>query len=413
MLVSLKVKNCLVFEDETELTLQANLHGKRLASNLLRQSGMSIVKSVVVFGPNNTGKTNLVRIVDMLRHILLNKDFKPQKNMFSRNSVCELTVDFIYGGEMYRFAFAYDTAKGEYIRERFECLRNSGGKDVWLMRDSLHAKSIAKDKNLEKAMSFAGKNNLLVFNLDTSQFPLLNKIKEILTGFASSIDVIDMNNIPIDKTLEILKATDERRHQIYNFIKNADLSLENFEYVSDERLPIKLELEGNAPQEAAMKIPGRIIDLCHLVSTYKGIPVPSIIYDSTGTKKLAALAGYVLDALEKGRILVVDELDNSLHFKMTRAIIALFNNELNTKGQLIATAHDISLLDIQTLFRKEQIWFTHKDEKRVYLYSLADFTAKNDGIRENSDLLGKYRSGALGALPEPKLFESLLEVLKQ
>ena len=125
---------------------------------------------------------------------------------------------------------------------------------------------------------------------------------------------------------------------------------------------------------------------------------------------MAALASYVISALENSRILVVDELDNSLHFRLTRGIIALFNNELNSNAQLIATVHDVSLLDCQKLFRKEQIWFTHKDKENVYLYSLAEFTAEKYGIRDTSDIIEKYRKGVFGALPEPDLFQSLLEV---
>lgn len=125
---------------------------------------------------------------------------------------------------------------------------------------------------------------------------------------------------------------------------------------------------------------------------------------------MAALASYVIDALETGRILIVDELDNSLHFRLTRAIISLFNNELNRNAQLIATVHDVSLLDCRTLFRKEQIWFTHKDRENAYLYSLSEFTNEQYGVRESTDLIDKYRKGVFGALPEPDLFESLLEV---
>ena len=47
---------------------------------------------------------------------------------------------------------------------------------------------------------------------------------------------------------------------------------------------------------------------------------------------------------------------------------------MNECAQLIATVHDVSLLDCQTLFRKEQIWFTHKDKETAHLYSLAEFT---------------------------------------
>lgn len=125
---------------------------------------------------------------------------------------------------------------------------------------------------------------------------------------------------------------------------------------------------------------------------------------------MAALASYVINALEQNRILIVDELDNSLHFKLTRAIIALFNNELNADAQLVATVHDVSLLDCKTLFRKEQIWFAHKDRDNAYLYSLAEFKSDKNGIRSTTDLIEQYRRGVFGALPEPDLFNSLLEV---
>ena len=106
---------------------------------------------------------------------------------------------------------------------------------------------------------------------------------------------------------------------------------------------------------------------------------------------------------------MIDELDSSLHFKLTRAIAAMFNNELNRSAQLIFTVHDINLLDCKKLFRKEQIWFIDKDQAGVYLYSLADFTALK-GVRDNSDILSKYQKGIFGAVPEPELIKSLLDL---
>ena len=166
------------------------------------------------------------------------------------------------------------------------------------------------------------------------------------------------------------------------------------------------------PEEHALNIPEELLEQIRLVSVYKGRPVPSMIFDSTGTKKIAALAGYVIEALEKGRILVVDELDSSLHFKITRAIVTLFNNELNDNSQLIFTIHDINLMDCKRLFRKEQIWFIHKDLQRVYLYSLSDYTAKM-GVRDTSDIVNKYQKGIMGAIPEPDLIKTLLEIKKE
>ena len=113
--------------------------------------------------------------------------------------------------------------------------------------------------------------------------------------------------------------------------------------------------------------------------------------------------------MEQGRILVVDELDSSIHFKLTRAIVAMFNNELNTDAQLIFTVHDINLMDCKRMFRKEQIWFVHKDKDGVYVYSLADFTAQQ-GVRDTSDVMEKYRKGVFGAIPAPELINSLLSI---
>ncbi len=77
---------------------------------------------------------------------------------------------------------------------------------------------------------------------------------------------------------------------------------------------------------------------------------------------------------------------------------------------MIFTTHDASLLDIKTLFRKEQIWFTDKVEDEVYLYSLSGFTAENSGIRTDSDLYERYAKGFLGALPDPSLIDVLIDI---
>jgi len=112
--------------------------------------------------------------------------------------------------------------------------------------------------------------------------------------------------------------------------------LQDFKYLSEKEfdsfyqfITLHKQFETKEAQDASIRRNAAFKDKLHLVSIYKGIQVSSMIFDSTGTKKLAALASYVLDALEQGRILVVDELDNSLHFKLTHEIIAMFNNEMN------------------------------------------------------------------------------------
>ena len=252
-------------------------------------------------------------------------------------------------------------------------------------------------------------NNLLCYVIDASKFEHLEKMKKIIVEFAQKIDILNMNNIPMKKTIELMKNQGDLQKKVVEFIKNADLYMDNFEYVDMDQIKIDDRTENEKPDEEVLNMREKLMEQIRLVSTYKGVKVPSLIFDSTGTKKIAALASYIIEGLENGRILIVDELDSSIHFKITRAIVAMFNNELNTNAQMIFTVHDINLMDCKRMFRKEQIWFVHKDQDRVYVYSLADFTAQQ-GVRDTTDIMEKYRKGALGALPDPELINSLLDI---
>ena len=417
MLLYLKLNNCTIYNQEVEFSMMANMHYSRFPSNVMSVHGVHALKTAVLLGPNNTGKTNFVRAVAMMKAIMLNQSPIIVPNIFTGNAIVEAGISFLENGKEYILDIKYDAKHEEYIYERFAAVHRDKYKNirtrVLLLRDIQKKEFKADDESLVSVMKVAGRNNLLIYLLDTESFPILREIRDVIIAFASKIDIVDMNNIPIKKTIDMLKLSDEDSQRIAKFVLNADLSLDDFRYVDDDNVRIVfhgINTEKSAPQENALRQVAPLTDMLHLVSVYQGVPVPSILFDSTGTKKMAALASYVISALKEGRILIVDELDNSLHFRLTRAIISLFNNELNENAQLIVTAHDISLLDCNSLFRKEQIWFTHKDKERAYLYSLSDFTASENKTRGTSDLVTKYRAGVFGALPEPDLFDTLLEV---
>lgn len=417
MLLSLKIKNYMIYNQDVEFTMKANMHYSRFPTNVASQHGVHALKTAVLFGPNNTGKTNFVRAIAMMKSVMLNQKAAIVPNLFSDNDTVEASISFLEGAGEYVFEIRYDAAHEEYVYERFQEVQRDKNKNVkyktLLLRDILNKEFAAADETLVAAMKVASRNNLLIYLLDTESFPLLRRIRETVVAFASKIDIVNMNNIPIKKTIEMLKMSDEDSRRVAKFVKNADLALDDFRYAGDDEVKIVFQrsnTDESAPQESALQQAAPRTEMLHLVSVYNGVAVPSIIFDSTGTKKMAAIASYVIEALKNGRILVVDELDNSLHFRLTRAIINLFNNELNESAQLIVTAHDISLLDCHSLFRKEQIWFTYKDQDRAYLYSLSEFTASESKTRDTSDLVAKYRAGVFGALPEPDLFDTLLEV---
>ncbi|MEE3495654.1 MAG: ATP-binding protein [Butyrivibrio sp.] len=413
MIIEIRAKNCFAFDEQITFSMKADMRNKKFASNVHKENNFNVLKAVGIYGPNNAGKTCLIRCIKAIKNVLLNKTNGLMSNIFTESDICELGITFLSAGRKFSYDFKYDVEKEEFVYESFdEILKdqyNNEKKICWLRRDALKDEYTSADTELLAMIPVVAKNNVIFHLIDTSKFEHTDEMKKILTGFAEKIDIINMNNIPMEHTIELMKNKNKLQEKVVGFIKNADLYMDNFEYVEMSNIKFNGGDVGEKPEEDVLDLPEKIMDQIRLVSTYKGVPVPSMLFDSTGTKKIAAMASYVIEALEQGRILVIDELDSSIHFKLTRATVAMFNNELNTDAQMIFTVHDINLMDCKRLFRKEQIWFVDKDDNGVYVYSLADFTAEN-GVRDTSDIIEKYRKGAFAALPEPELMDTLLGI---
>lgn len=413
MLIEIRAKNCYAFEDQIVFSMKADMRNKKFVTNVHKENNFNVLKTAGIYGPNNAGKTCLIKCIRAIKGVLLNQKNGLAPNIFTESDVCELGVTFMEFGRKFSYDFKYDAEKEEYIYESFsEILKDqyNNEKEVcWLKKDTISELYECIDEDIQNTAPIVSKNNLLCYVIDTSKFEYIDEMKRILVGFAKKIDIINMNDIPMQHTIEFMKNKNQLQEKVVEFIKNADLYMDNFEFVDMDKIQLKATGSGEKPEEKVLDVPENIMDQFRLVSTYRGVHVPSMLFDSTGTKKIAAIASYVIETLEQGRILIVDELDSSIHFKLTRAIVAMFNNELNTNAQMIFTVHDINLMDCKRIFRKEQIWFIHKDEDGVYVYSLADFTAQQ-GVRDTTDIMEKYRKGALGALPDPELINSLLSI---
>lgn len=413
MIIELRAKNCFSFENPIVFSMKADMRNKKFASNVHRENNFNILKTAGIYGPNNAGKTCLVKCFNAIKKIMLNKKPNLMPNLFTKNSICELGITFLAEGREFSYDLHYDAQNEEFLYEKFlEIQKDQYGNEkeiLWLEKDTVNQRYSCIDQDVLLMIPLMSSNNLLCYVIDASKFEHLEKMKKIIIEFAQKIDILNMNNIPMKKTIELMKNKGGLQRKVVEFIKNADLYMDNFEHVDMDQIKIDDRTENEKPDEEVLNMREKLMEQIRLVSTYKGVKVPSLMFDSTGTKKIAALASYIIEGLEKGRILIVDELDSSIHFKITRAIVAMFNNELNTNAQMIFTVHDINLMDCKRMFRKEQIWFVHKDQDGVYVYSLADFTAQQ-GVRDTTDIMGKYRKGALGALPDPELINSLLDI---
>ena len=410
MLYSVKLKNVEAFNNEIIFSMNADMRTKRLNTNVINTVDNAVVKASAIYGPNNTGKTCFIRSIETIKNAILDIDNNFNSNIHTKDSLTEIEISFI-DVHRYIYGFIFDSINKQYIYEKFikvvKDKYNNEKYEVLLEKDINKNIFICFDKKFELRMEFALKEKMIFNAIDSSDCDLFNtEIKNRIYNFAKKIEVVYMVNIPINKTINMLKNNSLLSNQIVDFIKKADLDLEEFEYRDDIQF---LDINKNIMNEEVLnKIPN--IDKYKLISTYKGIDVPSLIFDSTGTKKIEALSSYVIEALSEGKILFIDEIDTSLHFKLTRAIVSMFLNDLNNLAQLIFTTHDVSLLDVKKLFRKEQIWFTDKTKNGPVMYSLTNYTAKDSGIRETSDIIDIFKKGKIGAIPYPEFFNILLNM---
>ena len=377
MLLKFTIENFEVFQKPVELSMEANLHTRKFLSNVIQSSQGNALKALAIYGPNNTGKTCTIEAIVAYRDVLLNRPFRFSANVFSGSNVVRLGAEFLSDGTRFTYSFDYDTNAEAYQREHFgriEIDEYGNRKEiVYFERDTQSKTSYSIDAKLRDIIGLSSKDSILIYAFDTSDFPLLDEAKRVLRKLADSIVFLNMNQISPLKTIEVLKKPDTiEAKKVVSLIKAADLDIDDFQYAESIEIEFKSDDDKDERLKKAIQNADQLMDQLRLISVHRGKPLPSIKFDSSGTK-----------------------------------------NYINASAQLICTTHDVSLLDIKTLFRKDQIWFTDKDIHQAYLYSLAQFTAEKDGVRSESDIIDKYSKGAFGALPDPSLVEALLSVSEE
>jgi AAA15 family ATPase/GTPase len=383
MLIDFTVENHQAFLKKATISFLADKRTKKLRSNLLEAGPFSVVKSIGLYGSNNTGKTCLLRAVEDMKMVLSNVQNIPfSPNIFSNSPITSMGITFANGkGEngIYHYEFSYNVATHEYIYEKFEEVRVYASRNhssrILFVRDKTNNRFECADKEAEVALKYATYLSPLLYGMNIESSKSLTKYRNECQTFADSLSIIASYNIPLNNTIAILKGNDDKKKKlIVEFVKNADVSLEDFRY--DPKRAVALTAETPINEEILKQI--GLEDQFHLVSTYRGKNVPSLAFDSTGTKKIEAYASYIIDAIQGGKTLVIDELEASLNFALTRAIVALFNNLQNESAQLFFSTQDVALLDCPFLMRKEQIWFANKENGNATLFSLADSTKERN-----------------------------------
>lgn len=415
MISEVEFNNFRLFKTESVLSYKADKRTQYLLSNAIDVDNISILKALALYGSNNSGKTNIVALFQVIKAILdCNTNFICNRKLFKDEALTDISITFnnLDGLGWLKYEVTYDSEYKLFPFEKLSVIK-------YYKTGSQSFKTIFERKQSE--------NMLSVFDEDFSQFfdilpfdkPFLSTIdvngttfsklkcwKDALKKCSDSIEIINMFNIPLQNTIESLKGANEQKQRfIKSFVKASDISINDFVY--DKSVKIDLSNGDNKVNEKALFDMSGFIDAFKLTTNYSGTIVPSLLFDSSGTKKVEAIASYIYDSLIEGKLLVIDELDNGLHYSLTRAIVSLFNNMLNTRGQLLFTAHDLLLIDCKNLLRKEQIYFVTRSNETSKLDTLKSFKANKEHLREGDSLIKRYNHGDFGKVPSPQFVKEL------
>ncbi len=229
MLVSLIMNNTYICDSETEFSLIANMTSRRFTSNTVSVGKVRVVKSAVVLEPNNAGKTNLIKCISAIKQLILDKTpFQIETNMFTDNPVCSLEVTFSDKNKIYGLAVQYNVHENNFVLESYFYVEGKGSKEkktTLLSREynsdlTVNDKFFLKDADdLISAAKFASHNHMLLNVINTEELPRFNMLKSIYREFAEKIDIVDMNQPIINKTIEMMKSSKENQRRISNFVK--------------------------------------------------------------------------------------------------------------------------------------------------------------------------------------------------
>ncbi|SGE36698.1 Predicted ATPase [Mycobacterium tuberculosis] len=412
MLIEFSVENHLSIKKRQTLSLIAN-KSNELEQNVYSYKGITnldLLKSAVVYGANASGKSNLLLAFRTMQDIVISSSssqidkelpvvpFKLSSETIDQPT--EFEIIFISEGVRYQYGFS---ATEHQIIDEWLFAYPKGRAQKWFLR----AWDVDKSEFSWEFGSFlAGEKQ--VWQKSTRKNALFlstavqlnsEQMKPVFSWFQKKMKLSGVSGWA--NTYSAKRCTDEFKSKILDFLKAADIGIDDVvvkkEKFDPDDLPDDMPDDLKKAVISSMK-DKEVYEISTIHFDNQGKPVNfNLGEESHGTQKLFALSGPWLDALEKGYIVLIDELHDALHPKLVSYLVSLFNSSsINKNGaQLIFTTHETSIMN-QNIFRRDQIWFCEKNkESETSIYPLTDYSPRKG--REN--LEASYLDGRYGALP--------------
>ena len=426
VLIRFSVQNFMSFKNGVSLSMECAPISEHEETHTFAVDNYHFLKSVVIYGANASGKSNLLLALHFMRDFILNSskesnateeiDVAPYRlSTVTENQPSIFEIEFLRNERVYRYGFSVDLTE---IHEEwlYYFPYKERKKEVQLFSRNKNKIIVPKGTPFSregKGLEEKTRHNALFLSVAAN---FNGKISGEVQRWMEECDFISgMSNNSIGFTAKMLKDP-KVKNKIVKLMQAADIGIEDI-------IVEEIELKNT---KLAKHLPKEIIDDISsaemLLSKHKkyneddeevGMETFNLgEVESEGTKKFLALVGPILDKLEKGGLLIVDELDAKMHPLLTRNVVSLFNSyDLNrADAQIIYATHDVTNLT-NKIFRRDQLWFVQKDSLgSSELYSLADYRDDEDKkIRKDATFAKDYILGKYGAIPKFRSWKRAME----
>lgn len=395
MLIQFSAKNYLSLKEKVVLSMLASNDTEHSDHLIPSQKKESYLKTAVIYGANASGKSNVLNAFWFMVNYVLTSHEKQLHKLIDRSpfkfdkTTLEKPSDFevIFTVDDIRYAYGFSVTDKEVVEEYLYYYPN-GRQAIIFERRNTNEYRFTVD--VEEQMTLRDRTSANKLYLSVASNWNYKKVVPVFEWFASC-KILTKNSAADAYGVDAEQlCDDEYRSAIAEMLRVADFGIQSLQ-VRDVENAGRLIKNGEKYTN---------IDAIHLIQDDEG-KVQSfalnMMEESDGTKSYFKVVGIVKYVLDTGGLLVADEMDAHLHPLLTKHLVMLFNSQAgNPNGaQLIFTSHNTNLLDLD-IFRRDQIWFTEKDE--IYaatdLFSLYDFSVRKDAKVEKGYLIGRY-----GAIP--------------
>lgn len=416
MLVEFSVKNYRSIKERQTLSLVKAKGDELESSNSFlpdAPGSNALLTTAAIYGPNAAGKSNIIKALNAMELIVTGSASGSQEGdsigvtpfLFDEQSSTEPSeFEAVFIVDSIRYQYGFSTTNLNIVEEWLYAYPK-GRPQKWFHRvyDSKNNTALFKFTDSlsgqKSVWQNATRNNALF--LSTAVQLNSDQLKPVYNWFKNTLNITDIGGWGHSFTASLCSDS-VTKIDVLEFFKSADLDIYDVNITTNKFDPESLpdEFPKVVREKLIKELQGKeIIEEVKTVHKTLENKLVSLDFDeeSDGTQKLFCFAGPWLDTLKKGKILVVDELHDSLHPKLVEYLVSLFHNKKTNPNdaQLIFTTHETSILN-QEVFRRDQIWFCEKDKyQSTHLFPLTDFSPRKE--RENIEM--GYLSGRYGALP--------------